>query len=68
MHSQQKHIIVSRQLNPTRNNQNDKIKFSMPFIINGCVVSFSPNADRADEPIKAAKTILLSAYRTKMVV
>jgi len=68
MHSQQNHIQTSRQLNSTHNNQSGKVNYSIPFIINGCVVSLSSNDKEIDEPIKAAKIILLSAYRTKIVV
>jgi len=66
MHSQQSHIQVSRQLNLKRSSQKNKNNSAMPFIINGCVVSFSSNAKDADEPITTAKNILLSAYRTKV--
>jgi len=67
MHSQQNQIHVPKQLNHKRSSRNSKANSSMLFIINGCVVSFSSNAKDADEPIKTAKSILLSAYRTKVV-
>jgi len=38
----------------------------IPFIINGCSVSFSSNVKGTDEPIKAVKEILMSAYRTRI--
>jgi hypothetical protein len=44
-------------INPNRNK-------TIPFIINGCRVSFSSSLENTDEPIRNVKEILLSAYRT----
>jgi len=37
----------------------------MPFIINGCVISFASTATNTDEPLNAVKQILMSAYKTQ---
>ena len=44
-----------------------KTETAMPFVINGCTVSFSSTVKGTDEPIKAIKEILLSTYRTKQM-
>ena len=38
---------------------------NIPFVINGCTVSFSSNK-RTDDPIEAVKEILLTAYRSRI--
>ena len=44
----------------------DNIRSSViPFLIDGCTVSFTPTRKGTDEPMKAVKDILMSAYRTK---
>jgi len=55
---------TSGQIDPKSNNTNGT---AAPFIIDGCTVSFSSSAKGTDEPIKAVKEILFSAYRTKAV-
>jgi len=37
----------------------------MPFIIDGCAVFCTSTARGTEEPIKAVKEILMSAYRTR---
>jgi len=64
MVTQQLNEGTSGQIDPKSNNTNDTAK---PFIIDGCTVSFSSSAKGTDEPIKAVKEILFSAYRAKAV-
>ena len=58
-------LPTSSQVDPKLKIINPKRKNEMPFIINGCSVSFTSYARNTDEPIKAVKEILLSAYRTR---
>ena len=44
---------------------NQKQQAAIPFVINGCTVSFSTSI-KTDEPIKAVREILLSAYGSRM--
>jgi len=56
---------TSGQHDPKLNNKTRK-QSTTPIVINGCSVTFSPSINKTDEPLKAVKEILLSAYRTRM--
>ena len=60
-------LRTSGQLDPKLINLNHNRNRTMQYIINGCRVSFSAKAGNNDEPIKIAKEILLSAYKTRII-
>ena len=57
-------ILTSGQLDPKIKSEN-KQNTAMPFIIDGCAVFCTSTARGTEEPIKAVKEILMSAYRTR---
>ena len=62
----QANMQTSGQVGPkiiSTNNHRDNV---IPLTINGCTVSFTSNGKGANEPIKAVKEILMSAYRTRI--
>jgi hypothetical protein len=61
----QNDMPTSGQVDPKYKAINQKQNAVIPFVINGCTVSFSTGI-KADEPIKAVKEILLSAYGSRM--
>lgn len=66
MAMQQLNTPTSGQLVPKYSGTNKSGK-ATPFIINGCAVSITSTPKSTDEPIKAVKEILLSAYRTRRI-
>ena len=65
MITQQMNVLTSGHVGPKCDNASDDQKSVVPFLINGCTVSFSPNRKGSEETIKTVKEILLSAYRAK---
>ena len=61
----QNDMQTSGQLDSKYKAINQKQNADTPFIINGCTVSFATDI-KAEEPIKAVKEILLSAYGSRM--
>ena len=61
----QNDMQTSGQVDPKYKAINQKQNAVIPFIINGCAVSFS-TSEKTGEPIKAVKEILLSAYGSRM--
>jgi len=61
----QNNFPTSGQVDPKYRDINQKQNADTPFIINGCTVSFATDI-KAEEPIKAVKEILLSAYGSRM--
>ena len=62
---QQIDFPTSGQLDPKFRSDINRFGISVPFVIDGCSVTFSRSAQSGDETIKAVKEILLSAYRTR---
>jgi len=63
--------MITQQINMRTSGQNvpkcTKTQVVQPLMINGCAVSFSSSVKGTDEPIKAVKEILFSAYKTKTI-
>ena len=66
MYMQSMGMQASGQLGPKCNNINYHRNNTIPFAINGCTVSFTSSDSNTDEPIKAVKEILMSAYRSRI--
>lgn len=62
---EESNVRTSGQVDPKLNIIKNKPKTVIPFIIDGCTVSFTSTPKEKDDTIKTIKEILLSAYKTK---
>jgi hypothetical protein len=51
---------------PNCTNIKDQTDNKIPFVINGCTVSFTSSDKSTADSLKAVKEILMSAYRTRI--